>query len=144
VVRSSNQACADLSRFMSLFKQIISSVREILQHPSICFKRRSLDFEMQVVCPLFTVVQHCPDLTLRREARELASSWQHGEDFADSFQAAKLMQWVRLMSLAKWIRPMQEVTSDGRVAPEFLRWGRVDFLKLGSNGNSSKTQSKSL
>lgn len=86
---------------------------------------------MQVICPLYTVVQNCPDPRLRKEALELAQPWKQSAEFVDSFSSGQLTDWIRLMVIATWVRSKDEENLKVDEAPELLTIGGVDLLNFG-------------
>lgn len=131
VVPNSEQDSTDPRRFVPLFAQIVSLAREILQRMRESSAARTFDFEMQVVCPLYTVVQNCPDPILRQEAQELAQPWQQSAEFVNSFSSGQMTDWIRLMALATWVRSKDEENLKMEEAPELLSIGGIDLLNFG-------------
>lgn len=99
----SNQTCADLSKFMPLFAQIILTARQTLRSPRLSPKCGPNNLEMQAILPLHTVIKHCPDVNLRNEAMELLLLSKERKDYVDNFQSGTLGEWVRVMAVAKWV-----------------------------------------
>jgi hypothetical protein len=130
-VPNANQDSLDPTRFVPLFAQIVSLAREILQRLNDTSPTSTFDFEMQVICPLYTVVQNCPNPILRKEALELAQPWKQSAEFVDSFSSGQLTDWIRLMVIATWVRSKDEENLKVDEAPELLRIGGVDLLNFG-------------
>jgi hypothetical protein len=81
---------------MPLFKEIVS-LESILSHPSVTKEKVTSTFEMQVLCPLYTVAWRSPERKLRREAVSMLLCWPRRDVLLDGFLAGKLAEWIMLM-----------------------------------------------
>jgi hypothetical protein len=78
--------------FMSVFAEILSISRSIINHPKTGDTK--FTFDAQIVKPLYTVACECPSSVLRRQAIALLLAKPRREGLWDAVLSAKIAEWV--------------------------------------------------
>jgi len=80
-------------QFMSIFREMVSHLRTLLQCPNAIHRCR-FTFDLQVIVPPYVVACRCPHRIVRRQAIWLLLSSPRREGLWDRMLAGKLAEWI--------------------------------------------------